>query len=278
MPGGVPPPPRTGPALEAAANAIRDAQSSDRDEILEAQRALRQAEKAHDRAIDEARRDLAAARSLRPLVAFGHRLMLYEDRLSTPAGNRPLSPDVTATVTAGGARRRGLELVVEGPGWREVVHCGGRYEKAHELARAVERTARDAPALQQRRRAEIEAAERRLALAIADRRGVEQARPLLRRLAALLEDDEDALDMTPGVCAGHDGVVVATDRRLLFIAPRRRSAVRYAEVSWLSVRGRWFGTRLTLSTAGGKTAISGLAPRRARQIGELIRERSRATA
>ena len=55
-----------------------------------------------------------------------------------------------------------------------------------------------------------------------------ETRSVLAELGDRLETDEDALDMAAAVHAGHDGVLVATDRRLMFVAPRRRLSLAYA--------------------------------------------------
>ena len=56
-------------ALETAARELRAAPGSDRDEILAARRALRQAEKFYDRAVARAERDLNIARAPSPIAA-----------------------------------------------------------------------------------------------------------------------------------------------------------------------------------------------------------------
>ena len=73
-------------ALETAARELRAAQGSDRDEILAARRALRQAEKFYDRAVARAQRDLNIARAPSRSPPTVTRLILYDDRLSTPTG------------------------------------------------------------------------------------------------------------------------------------------------------------------------------------------------
>ena len=80
--------------------------------------------------------------------------------------------------------------------------------------------------------------------------------------------------MAPGISAGHDGVLVATDRRLLFISVRRTLSFPYEQVSSVDVKGKWFGARLAVSTTSGKGVISGIAPGHAAEIAELVRSRS----
>ena len=79
------------------------------DEIAAAQQALRQAEKAHDRAIEIAERQLRAARTAKPLAAYGHEVILYADRLSTADGNHELTPEVRARIDVGPSS--GLSLI-----------------------------------------------------------------------------------------------------------------------------------------------------------------------
>lgn len=179
-----PAPPTRREALEAAGGAVRDARSTDRDAILAAQHVLREAEKAHDRAVHD-------------------------------------------------AERRRLHHGAHDPG----------------------------------------AAAAAVAAAHADRHGVAEARPLLDQLVGRLAEDEEVLDMVAGISAGHDGVLVATSRRVLFIAPRRTLDFPYAEVDGVKIRGRFFGARATITARGTRTVISGLSPVRACEIGELLHER-----
>jgi hypothetical protein len=179
----VPPPAGRVEALEVAGDAVRDARSTDRDAILAAQRVLRQAEQAHDRAV----------------------------RL------------------------------------------------AEERARA------DAP--------DADAAQRALEAAHAERDGVAEARPLLDRVVGRLAEGEEVLDMVAGISAGHDGVLVATTRRILFVAPRRTIDLRYEDVESVRIRGRRFGARATLVARGDKHVVSGLSPVRAEELGSVLAER-----
>ena len=165
-------PPSRADALETAAEAVRDARSTDRDAILEAQRVLRHAEKVHDRAVHDA-------------------------------------------------------------------------EKRN-------------------------ASEQELADAYADRRGVTEARPLLDRVVGRMGGEEEVLDMAAGITAGHDGVLVVTNRRVLFVAPRRTLDVPLEEIEAVRIRGRHFGTRVTIVARGAKNVISGLSPVRATEIAELL--------
>ncbi len=183
MSASTPDPPSRGEALDAAAEAVRGARTTDRDAILEAQHVLRHAEKAHDRAVHEA-----------------------EKRLRDGSADRG-------------------------------------------------------------------AAEEAFAAAHADRLGVAEARPLLDRVVGRLETEEEVLDMVAGISAGHDGVMVVTSRRVLFVAPRRTLDVPYDEVDAVKIRGRHFGARATIVARGAKNMISGLSPVRAAEIGELLEER-----
>jgi hypothetical protein len=265
-------------AIEVAARPLRELLREEHDEIAAAQRALRQAERVHDRAIELARRQLRAARTAEPLASYGHEVILYADRLSTADGNHELTPEVRARVEtrpeAGRFPRHEMVLVLETPTWRrEVMFPRRDQRKVRRLAEDIEAAARNAQAIRGAARAEAEQAERDLGGAQADRRAVEETRALIHRLSDLVHDDEDVIDMAPGISAGHDGVLVATDQRLLFISVRRTLLFPYEEVSRVGVKGKWFGARLSLSTSGGKGVISGIAPRHAAEIADLVRSR-----
>ena len=122
-------------------------------------------------------------------------------------------------------------------------------------------------------RAENEQAAQDLGEALADRRAVQETRALIHQLSDLVCEDEDVIDMAPGISAGHDGVLVVTDRRLLFISVRRTLSFPYEQISSVGLKGKWFGTRLALSTPTGRGVVSGLAPRHAAEIADLVRSR-----
>ena len=265
-------------AIEVAAGPLRELMREEHDEIAAAQRALRQAEKAHDRAIGLAERQLRAARSAQPLSAYGHEVVLYADRLSTSGGTHELTPEVSAWIEGnrvpGRMHRHELTLKVAGPTWREEVTFPRRDErKLRRLAQEIEAAADNAETIGRAARADAEQAERDLVGAWADRRAVEETRALIHRLDELVDDDEDVIDMAPGISAGHDGVLVASDRRLLFISVRRTLSVAYEHVSSADVKGKWFGARLVVSTTGGNVVISGIAPGHAAEIADLVRSR-----
>jgi hypothetical protein len=257
--------------LEAAAREMRRAQGTDRDELLSARRALRQAERTYDLAIDRAQRDVAIARAPTPIAAYGHGLILYDDRLSTPDRTHELTPAVRAHVEPAEGHGRPL-LVVEGPDWSEQV--GGRRHDEQELrklAEAIETAAGDCEAQKAARRPDTEAAEGRLAAARVERLGIEEAKPLLDRVAELTDEGERVLDMAPGITTGHEGVLVATDRRLLFVGLRLTMRVSYGEIEDVHASGKHFGTRLTISTANGKSVVGGIPARHAAELVDLAR-------
>lgn len=106
-----------------------------------------------------------------------------------------------------------------------------------------------------------------------------ETRSVLGELSDRLEEGEDALDMAAAVHAGHDGVLVATDRRLVFVAPRRRLSLAYDDLESVHVRGhRWSGTRLTVRSAEGRTTFSAIRPSHAKELAELVRGRTHAPA
>ena len=265
-------------AIEVAARPLREQVREEHDQIAAAQRALRQAEKAHDRAIGLAERQLRAARSAEPLSAYGHEVVLYADRLSTAGGTHELTPQVSAWIedspVPGRMPRHELTLKVAGPTWRDEVTFPRRDErKLRRLAQEIEAAARNAETVGRAARADAEQAERDLVGAWADRRAVEETRALIHRLDELLDDGEDVIDMAPGISAGHDGVLVASDRRLLFISVRRTLSCAYEDVSSADVKGKWFGARLVVSTTGANLVISGIAPGHAAEIADLVRSR-----
>jgi hypothetical protein len=182
MSAGLPSPPSREEALEAAAEAVRDARATDRDAILEAHRVLRHAEKVHDRAVRDAAK------------------RLNEHQTDTNA------------------------------------------------------------------------AQQGFAAADTDRQAVAEARPLLDRVVGRMDGDEEVLDMVVGISAGHDGVMVVTSRRVLFVAPRRTLDVPHEEIEAVRIRGRHLGSRVTIVARGSKSVISGLRPVRAAEIAVLLNE------
>lgn len=260
-------------AIEVAARPLRERLVEEHDEIAAAQRALKQAEKVHDRAIELAGRQLQAARSAEPLSCYGHEVILYADRLSTIDGNHVLTPEVRARVeTVPGPDR--LVLSIEAPGWRREIPFPRRDQrKMRRLALEIEAAARNADAIRGADQMDAAKAEGAIRSAEADRRALGETRVLLHRLSDMVMDGERVIDMAPGISAGHDGVLVATDQRLLFIALRRTLVFPYDEISAVAVKGKWFGARLALSTDAGTGVISGISPRHAAEIGELVRSR-----
>ena len=74
------------------------------------------------------------------------------------------------------------------------------------LAEQIESAARNVEAIRAAARDDAAQADRDLGGAWADRRAVEEIRALIHRLGELVHDDEDVIDMAPGISAGHDGV------------------------------------------------------------------------
>jgi hypothetical protein len=262
-------------AIEVAARPLRELLREEHDEIAAAQRALRQAEKAHDRAIELAERQLRAAETAEPLASYGHRVVLYADKVSTADGNHDLTAGVRAwaevRTDAGRLSRRGVVLVIEAPTWRrEVAFPRWDERRVRRLAEQIELAARNVDVVRGAARADAEPAERSLGEARADRRAVEETRALLHQLSDLVDEDEDVIDMAPGISAGHDGVLVATDRRLLFVSVRRTLSFPYEEISSVRLKGRRLGARLAFSMPTGKGVFSGLAPRHAADIADLV--------
>ncbi len=266
-------------AHETAARELRLAQERDRDEILTARRALRQAERFYDQAVERAQRDLHLARAPNPIAAYGSEFILYDDRLSTPDRTLALDASVRAAVTDRAEDPSNVDLVIEGPDWQEVVTGPRRDEESlRQLAEEVDQAAHDVTAISTARRPQTELAEGRLAEARVERLGIAEAKPLLDRLAQLEEADERVLDMAPGITSGHDGVLVLTDRRLLFVGLRQTLLIPYREVTSIAARGKLLGARLIISTPAERHVVSGLVSRHAEEIAELARARIDALA
>jgi hypothetical protein len=87
-------------AIEVAARPLRELQKAEHDEIAAAQRALSEAEREHAKAIEQAQHDLRTATEASALAAYSHRVILFHDRISTPAGE-------PRTHLVGQGRRRG---------------------------------------------------------------------------------------------------------------------------------------------------------------------------
>jgi hypothetical protein len=264
-------------AIEVAARPLRELLREEHDEIAAAQRALRQAEKTRDRAIELAERQLRAAKTAKPLAAYGHHVILYADQVSTADGNHDLTPEVRARIETppDAGRSHEMTLTIEAPTWRcEVVFPRRDERKVRRLAEEIELAGRNVDVIRGAARAETEQAGQDLGEALADRRAVQETRALIHQLSDLVHEDEDVIDMAPGISAGHDGVLVATDRRLLFISVRRTLSFPYEQISSVELKGKWFGTRLALSTPSGGGVVSGLAPRHAAEIADLVRSRT----
>ena len=143
-----------------------------------------------------------------------------------------------------------MDLVVEGPDWRELVTGPKRDEQIlRQLAGAVDQAARQVDAVSTARQPETEFAEGRLAAARVERLGIAEAKPLLDRLAQLNDEGERVLDMAPGITTGHDGVLVVTDRRLLFVGLRHTLLIPYERVRHVAARGKLLGARLIVVDA-----------------------------
>lgn len=109
-------------------------------------------------------------------------------------------------------------------------------------------------------------------------RAIAETRATLGDLGDLLDDREEILDMAAGINAGHDGVLVVTDRRLLFLAPRRTLSLSHEDIARVETRGRrWLGTRIAVFSAEGRATFSGIRPRHASDLAELLNERSAAS-
>lgn len=108
---------------------------------------------------------------------------------------------------------------------------------------------------------------------------IAETRTMLGSLDDLLGEGEEILDMAAGINAGHDGVLVITDRRLIFVAPRRTLSVRHEDIARVEMRGRrWLGTRLAVLSPEGRSAFSGIRQGHASELAALLEERSAVSA
>jgi hypothetical protein len=109
-------------------------------------------------------------------------------------------------------------------------------------------------------------------------RAIAETRTMLGNLGDLLGEGEEVLDMAAGINAGHDGVLIITDRRLIFVAPRRTLSLRHEDVARVEMRGRWLGTRIAVVSPEGRASFSGIRQRHASELVELLDERSAVSA
>jgi hypothetical protein len=110
-------------------------------------------------------------------------------------------------------------------------------------------------------------------------RAIAETRTMLGSLGDLLGEGEEILDMAAGINAGHDGVLVVTDRRLIFVAPRRTLSLRHEDIARVEMRGRrWLGTRIAAFSPKGRATFSGIRQRHASELAELLDERSAVSA
>ena len=149
-----------------------------------------------------------------------------------------------------------------------------RADREHDRAL---RKARGRPLAPRPRRSEAGELERESGQTGADgsrTRAIMDTRIVLGELGDLVEESEEVLDMAAGINSGHDGVIVVTDRRLVFIAPRRKLSLRHDKIVSVEVRGRRLGTRIVVSLPEGRTTFSGIRQRHANDLAELVRERT----
>ena len=73
--------------------------------------------------------------------------------------------------------------------------------------------------------------------------------------------------MAAAINAGHDGVLVATDRRLIFVASRRDLSLRYDDIASVRLRRRrWLGAGIAVCCPGSRATFSGIRPSHAREL------------
>lgn len=100
----------------------------------------------------------------------------------------------------------------------------------------------------------------------------------LRKLTELLGEDEEVLNLARGQYDGKTGLVVVTDRRVLFteqgLMRARLEDFPYDKVSSVQTGSGVVGGALTIFVSGNKAEIKDVYPKqRAREIGDYIRDR-----
>jgi len=100
----------------------------------------------------------------------------------------------------------------------------------------------------------------------------------LAKLPALLGDDEDVLNLARGKCDGMEGLVVVTDRRILFVGEAMmRSHLEdfsYEKVSSVKTETGLGCGKITVYAGGSAAELENIRPkRRTAEIGEYVRAR-----
>ena len=198
-------------------------QKAHRERLREAEKQSKKANKHYAKAVRAAEKTLTEAENPKPIASHGG-LKLYEDRIVLPAGTRPLTAAVTATVDTAGnfaqkhrstvtrmglgtvaagpigllvgaaAKKskdhdtRELYLLIDGGDWAEVVQANpDAGMQVRNFAQQVNVAARNLGAAKEQRRAAIETARRQLEETKGDRGAIDAAE---RHLAAVRGEED----------------------------------------------------------------------------------------
>jgi hypothetical protein len=100
----------------------------------------------------------------------------------------------------------------------------------------------------------------------------------LKKLSGLLLDEEDVLNLASGRYDGRQGLVVVTDRKVMFLEEgvmrSRLEDFPYSKVSSVQSQTAVISGKLQIFASGNKAVIDNVVPKaRATEIGDYVRHR-----
>lgn len=101
----------------------------------------------------------------------------------------------------------------------------------------------------------------------------------LRKLPALLDDRESVVNLAQGTYDKHAGLVVVTDRRVMFVEEglmfrSRLEDFPYDRIGSVQTENGFLHGKLTIFASGNKAAIEKVLPKeRAKEVGDYVRAR-----
>ncbi len=100
----------------------------------------------------------------------------------------------------------------------------------------------------------------------------------LRKLPEMLYEDEEVMNLTQGQYEGNQGLVVVTDRRVMFVDEgmirSHREDFPYERISSVQCKKSLMSGTLTIFASGNKAVIKNVVPKdQAESIAEVIRSR-----
>jgi hypothetical protein len=209
------------------AKTIRRLEKEHKKHVERVAQELERTRREHQKALKRAEKDLQRASSPPPLIqTLWPTVRLYEDRVETPDGTRPLTPQLEAAVDtagnfavggrstltrmAGGAvlggglglmvgaaakkdvdkDKRELYLLITDPGWATVVKFkADQGEKVRRLAQQINIAARNVESAKAARRRTIAGAEEQLRATMANTSGISAASDALEAARAVAEQE-----------------------------------------------------------------------------------------